>query len=369
MNNEFDFNIKKLLKFLLIIAAILLGIFVVFKLAVYFIPFIIAFALSSLIEPVVNLLVKNTRIPRKAASGATIIVFLLVLGFVITKAISGLVSEATSIYNNLPELFSEMYINIDAMVSKGMDIYLGLPKTITQNFENMLANLSSSLMNLLNSLFTGILNTAISLPEALIFTIVTILSTYFMTSDREKIYSSIKRQVPESWLNKVISIKNDMFSALFGYIRAQLILMTITFAELYIGFLVIRVTHPLILALVICIIDALPILGTGGVLIPWAIYELLTGNLRLAISLVVLYLIVLVVRQMTEPKILGHQIGIHPLLTLIAMYTGLRIWGFIGMIIGPITLLLLKNIITGILKNQTLKELLMPDDKVSEKEI
>ncbi|WP_242973377.1 sporulation integral membrane protein YtvI [Clostridium thermosuccinogenes] len=358
-----DLNAKNVLKLLLAIAGIFLGVFVFFKLAFYLIPFIIAFALSNMMEPLVKLLVNKVRLPRKAASAITILLVLLVLGLIITKAVSSLIREITSMSATLPQLFTELYNNIDAIVRKGMDIYLGLPKEVTLNIEKMLSNLSSTLMNLINSLFTGILNTAISLPEALIFTIVTILSTYFMTSDRERIYSFIKKQVPESWVHKVITIKDDMFSALFGYIRAQLILMAITFTELYTGFLIIRISHPLTLALVISIIDALPILGTGGVLIPWAIYELLTGDFRLAVSLVILYLIVLVVRQMIEPKVLGHQIGVHPLLTLVAMYTGLRLMGFAGMIVGPITLLLLRNIISGILKNRTLKELLSPDEK------
>lgn len=110
--------------------------------------------------------------------------------------------------------------------------------------------------------------------------------------------------------------------------------------------------------MIISIVDALPILGTGTILIPWAIYSFLTGNVRMGLSLFILYCIVLIVRQLIEPKIVSEQIGIHPLLTLIAMYTGLNLLGFFGLIIGAITLLLLKNILMGIFKGKSLNEII-----------
>jgi sporulation integral membrane protein YtvI len=213
-------------------------------------------------------------------------------------------------------------------------------------------------MGFVTSLVTGILNTAISIPQAIVFVIVTVLSTYFLSSDRDRIFGFLASQFPESWAAKARSIKKDMFSALFGYIRAQLILMSITFLELYAGFALIGIKHPLILALLISVIDALPILGTGGILAPWAAYSFLTGNMKMGFSILALYGVVWIVRQLMEPKVLGQQIGVHPLLTLMAMYTGLQLLGIPGLIVGPITMLLLKNILTGILKGRTLKEML-----------
>ena len=147
-----------------------------------------------------------------------------------------------------------------------------------------------------------------------------------------------------------------MFSALFGWIKAQLILMTITFTELNIGFLIMKVENSLLLSLLIAVVDALPILGTGTILIPWAIIKLISGDYRLGISLLLLYLIVIIVRQLIEPKIVGKQIGMYPLLTLFAMYTGLQAMGFAGMIVGPIIVLIIKSILESFLEKYTLKE-------------
>jgi sporulation integral membrane protein YtvI len=147
-----------------------------------------------------------------------------------------------------------------------------------------------------------------------------------------------------------------MFSALFGYIRAQLILMTVTFTQLSIGLWIIGIKNYILLALIISFVDALPVLGTGGIMVPWAAYSFITGNLKIGISLLILYAIVLVVRNLIEPKVLGEQIGMHPLLTLVAMYAGLQILGVAGLIIGPITVLTVKNIMSAILKKQSLKE-------------
>jgi len=240
----------------------------------------------------------------------------------------------------------------------GNDVYQWLPYEITSNIGNIISSVSNSLIKIANSIVSGAFSTVVLLPEVLVFTIVTILSTFFIASDREKIINFFKNQLPESWIKKIISIKEDMFNALFGYIRAQLILMSITFTELYIGLTIIGIRYTLLLAFLIAIIDALPVFGTGGILIPWAIYNFLTGDIKRGISLFVLYLIVLIIRQLIEPKILGHQIGVYPLLTLISMYVGLRLIGVFGLILGPITFLLLKNIFSGILKGRTLKEMI-----------
>lgn len=360
MNDQYNNILRKVLKLVLITLSVFLGLFLLYKLSFYAAPFIIAFGISSLMEPIIRLLMKKLKLSRKAAAPISLLAILSSFGVILVLVIIKLIAEIRSISHILPKSISELYENISTLVSKGTDIYNWLPSEITDNIGSVISNISNSLVNLLNTILKGVFEgafaTAISIPEALVFTIATILSTYFISSDRDKIYSFFKSQLPESWVNKFISIKNDMFSALFGYIRAQLILMSITFTELFIGFSFIHIKYALLLAFVISIVDALPILGTGGILIPWSIYELLNGNLRMAVSLVIIYVIVLIVRQLIEPKILGQQIGIHPLLTLIAMYAGLKLIGFAGLILGPVTVLVLKNIFSGMMKNKTLKD-------------
>lgn len=347
-NNRF---LKKALIITGIGLGVILCVFAVFKLAFYFAPFIIAFVVAWISEPLIKLLNKKLRIPRRIATIITLLIDLATIGSLLTVLIMKISNEIKNIYNNIDYYYNIIYTNLSAFINKIPDIYIQLPENIVQNIQNMIGNLTSSVTDILKSVFKGILNTAISIPDALIFVIITILASYFMSSDRQKIADSINRHIPDSWIKKITNIKNDMFSALFGYIKAQLILMSITFVELSIGFLILGINHAVILAFFTSFIDAFPILGTGGILIPWAAYSFLTGNITLGVSLLIIYGIVLSVRQLIEPKILGTQIGIHPLITLISMYIGLRILGFAGLLAGPITVLLLKNIYTSLLKN------------------
>jgi len=349
-------GLKLFLKLLIIIGGTVFGVLLFFKSILYIAPFIIAFALSSLMEPLIKFLIKKVKLNRKASALISLLLVLLVTGLLLAFLIFRVYQEAQSLYELMPEYTTNIYNNIEEYITRASEIYLKLPSEATKSIEGMITNLMSSVSAIGSSFAKSLVNTAISIPQAIIFVIITILSTFFMAADRDKIYDYIKLNIPEEWVERVINIKDDMFAALFGYIRAQLILMCVTFVELSIGFAIIGVRQNILLGLLISIIDALPILGTGGVLIPWAIYNFITKDIRMGISLIILYGVVLVVRQLIEPKVLGQQIGLHPLATLLSIYVGLKVFGYVGMIIGPITLLLLKNIIGGLFKKKSFKE-------------
>lgn len=352
------FKTGYILRMALFILVIFLILFISIKLGLFLIPFVIAFIISMLIEPIVKFLTVRARLPRKASSAVSVLLVVLVVGTLLAALVLKLFDEIVTISHFLPKYYIEINNNINNLISRGTDIYIALPPEVTKNIQGLFSNFTTALSDMLNKFAKGLFNTAVSIPEALIFTLVTIISTYFFSSDRDAIYDYFKSHLPDHWIKKIGSVKNDLFSALFGYIRAQLILMTITFTELFAGLSIIGIKYTLLLAFVIAFIDALPILGTGSVLIPWAAYEFLIGNIRTGLSLIILYLIVLVVRQMTEPKVLSQQIGLHPLVTLTAMYSGLRLFGVAGMILGPITVLILKNILTGVVKSGAVKDLL-----------
>ena len=349
-------GLKLFLRLLLVIGGTILGVLLFFKSILYIAPFIIAFALSSFMEPLIKFLMKRAKLNRKASALISLLLFMLMFSLLLAFLISKVYQEAQSLYKLMPDYTTNIYNNINKYISRASEIYLKLPDKAIESIEGMIANLTSSVSEMGSSFAKSLVNTAISIPQAIIFVIITILSTFFMAADKDKIYDYIRTNIPEEWVDKVVSIKDDMFAALFGYIRAQLILMSITFVELSVGFAIIGVRQNILLGLLISIIDALPILGTGGVLIPWAIYNFITRDIRMGISLIILYGVVLVVRQLIEPKVLGQQIGLHPLATLLSMYVGLRVFGYAGMIIGPITLLLLKNIIGGLFKKKSFKE-------------
>lgn len=134
---------------------------------------------------------------------------------------------------------------------------------------------------------------------------------------------------------KLFNFKKNLLNALIGFLKAQLILLTITFTESLIGLNIIGIKYAFIISVFVALVDILPILGTGSVYVPWAIISIIAGKYRLGISLLVLYGIIVTIRYMIEPKIVGQQLGIHPLITLMSMYVGIRLMGAVGVLVGP----------------------------------
>lgn len=355
--NNYIIDPEKAKKFLITTIGIFLGIFLFFKSIHYIAPFLVALILSMFLEPLVRLLVKKAKMPRKLASIICIVLVLTFIGLVITLLVSKLIIQAKELFEVLPIFLNDWYNSIIRFLNSS-DQLIALPQEVLDFLVDQLAVVVSNLANFANNGVKYLVNTAISLPTVLIFVIITLFSTYFFLGDKENFKRKIQKQLPESWYDQVSFIKSDVISQVLRLIRAYFLIMLVTFTELLIGFSIMRVKYAVVLAVIIAIFDILPVLGTGGILIPWAIISLITGDIVLGVSLIILYLVVLVVRQVVEPKIIGSQIGVHPLMTLGAMYIGLQILGASGLILGPITLLIIKSIFAGAFKGKSLKELL-----------
>lgn len=334
---------------------IILAILFLLRLSVYCVPFIVAFILSSLIEPLVKFIEKKGKIPRKISTVISLLFVIAVLGSILGLIISRLVKEIINVYGQINVIFGSLQLFFEAMLERFNNFYVSLPQTLIDTIDEYFAEAASNAKAYLAPVIEGLTSFTLSLPQAFVFFIVTILATYFMSSDKDMINEFFDRQFPDTWMEKTRSILNKLFGALFGWMRAQLILMTVTFTELTIAFIILEVQSALLLALIIAVVDALPVFGVGTVLIPWGIVNLLTGDFKLGISLLLLYIIVLVVRQLIEPKIVSHQIGVHPLLTLLSMYLGLQFLGIIGMIVGPVLMVVLKTLFSTILKTEDIR--------------
>ncbi len=355
--NNYIIDPEKAKRFFITTIAIFLGIFLFFRSIQYVAPFLVALVLSMFLEPLVKLLVAKVKIPRKIASIVCIVLVLTLIGLAITFLVSKLIIQAKEIFEILPIFLNDWYTSIINFLNSS-DQLITLPQEVLDFLVDQLAVIVSSLANFANNGVRYLVNTAISLPTVLIFVIITLFSTYFFLGDKENFKKSIRKQLPSNLYDQISFIKSDVISQIVRLIRAYILIMFVTFTELLIGFSIMRVEYAVVLAVIIAIFDILPVLGTGGVLIPWAIISLITGDIRLGISLIILYLVVLVVRQVVEPKIIGAQIGVHPLMTLGAMYIGLQILGAGGLILGPVTLLIIKSIFAGVFKGKNLKELL-----------
>lgn len=168
--------------------------------------------------------------------------------------------------------------------------------------------------------------------------------------------------MPPRWVQKIGVHVKEITKRLGGYLKAEATLILVSFVISLIGlyifkFLGMNVKYPLLIALAIGFVDALPILGSGTVMVPWAIISALNGDLKLGIAIIVLWIIMSLVRQFIEPRVVSGRIGIHPIFTLIAMYTGFKVIGVMGMLIGPIVLIILKSIFTDVLEEGIYKSI------------
>lgn len=364
-------GVKRTLLTILRIALIILAIFLLTRLWKYIVPFIIAYFFASIIEPVVKFIENKLRIPRKIGTVFSILFVLGIIGSIIGFLISRLIKEIKAVYLNLEINMDTITEFFNRIIDKVNDIFIQLPDQITDLLSKGLQDFANNLQSILGKIVDWLqasIQAAMYLPQILIFIIVTLLATYFMSSDKNTIIRFLDVQIPTDWLDKTKSITKNVFTALFGWMRAQLILTSITFSELLAGFLIIGIDNALLLAIIISLVDVLPVLGAGTVLIPWSIINLILGNAKLGLSTALLYVIILFVRQLIEPKVLGKQIGVHPLFTLAGMYIGLKLWKVPGMFIGPLAIVSLKYIFEGILKADTFKQWVERNFKTKKKD-
>ena len=182
---------------------------------------------------------------------------------------------------------------------------------------------------------------AASMPMMILRIVLTIISTYFVSVDFERIVRCLKRLLPKKVEKMVYLIKKKTVHSLKVFLCSYCLLFLMTFVELSIGFFTLRIPYPILIGLLVAVVDIMPVLGTGTVLLPWAVIAVILKNIPLAIGMVLLYIIITVIRNIVEPRLVGQQIGLHPLATLISMFLGMQLLGIIGLFAFPIILSLL----------------------------
>ena len=327
------------------IALGLLALWLVFNYALgWLAPFIIAFIVSRIIEQPVKLLKEKLRFPRPLAAGLFTVLFYGIIGTVLYFSLSAIIKELVILFEKLRNL--DINLVVDKLNEVFIDVLSRLPLEtqdfIYGNVEGWLSNLVSALQNLIGPVISSATNLATAMPSILLFVIATIVSTYFLSCDYALLRAKLADITPMKWRLRFRQTREQVSNTLVSYLRALLVLICITFVELAIGLAVLRVPNSFLIAAITAIIDALPILGTGWILGPWAIICLFAKDYFRAIGLAVIYAVILVVRNMVEPKIIGQHIGLHPLVTLIAMYVGLKMFGIVGMFM-PIPIALIKQ--------------------------
>lgn len=339
----------------------IIGLFIIFKLAVFYIPFLIAFIISLLIEPIIRMVSKITNFTRRTSAIITLLFFFTIIISLLILGITVLLSEVDNIIAgfSLQGIQDKAFNLINRIDLNKIKISQQVQNIIQNNFMDVTNKAMQILKNNLNNILLYIKN----IPRIMIYIAITVVATYFVCADKIYILDQFEHHLPQNWVNKMGVHVRKIITSLGDFLKAEVILILISFVIVLIGlyifkFIGLKIEYPFLMALGIGFVDALPILGSGTVIVPWAIISGLNGDLKLGISLLVLYTVTVVVKQLLEPKIVSNHIGIHPIFTLIAMYTGFKVLGIIGMILGPIILIILKNIFEELLNKGVMKTIL-----------
>lgn len=312
------------------------------------IPFIVAFTVASILQFPIK---KLSGADRKWNRVITIIVGIIFFGLVFLgigyagiklfrlfldflEVVPGMYQEEILPFlNNFLDTVRRRIAFADVEVALKID-------SVMENLLNTLGNtISSFSMNAIGRLTSGLAG----IPGLIIKLIIMIVSCFFFMMDYDKVLGFLNNLVPKAYREKTEIVKVYVKNTLLVYLRSYFFLFCLTCVELAIGFQILGIPYGAIWGTLIGIFDILPVLGTGGILLPWGVVLLVTGKISLGIGIFVLYLLITIIRNTLEPRLVGKQIGLHPLATLISLYVGLKVIGILGMFIFPTSLAILSS--------------------------
>ena len=306
-------------------------------------PFVVAFVVSLLLRPLVRFLHEKCRIHKGIAAVVTVLLFYCLLGLVLVLLSVKLFTSAKAFVLNLPELYNTTIEPLLASLMTELDRFITrLDPSSTGMFSSLVSSLGTSLetsiVNFSGKALAMLGGYAVSVPGFLLNVLISVIATVFITMDYPVLKAFILHQLSDGNRRRAHEIRVHLGKTLGQYVRSYALILLITFFELMVGLLLIGVDNAVLIALLIAIFDILPVVGSGTVLLPWAIITALLGNYRLAIGLVLLYVVIVIVRNIIEPKIVGQHVGLHPIVTLLAMVVGTYVFGPIGLLGLPVAL-------------------------------
>ncbi|KWX71200.1 sporulation integral membrane protein YtvI [Paenibacillus jilunlii] len=344
--------LKRVLRGLWVVLAaalLLLGVYVLLPL-VY--PLLLAYLLAYLMHPLV-LILRGFRLPRWLAVSLSLLFYVGGTALVLTALITRLVKELIGLLQTF-DLHTDQWRELLLSISRNASIqniinqinqfYHDNPDyhaTIDSNISRTTETVGQAVTEVITGFFNMVLKLISALPSMGSIMIVIMLSAFFLSTGWERHNAKLRALVPAPLRRPVSEIWQDLRNALFGYLRAQLVLISITAIIVITGLLLLGVNSAFAIGLTIGLVDLVPYLGVGIVLLPWSIYSYMTGNLALGIGLSVLYAVILITRQILEPKVLASSIGLDPLAMLIGVFAGLQLFGMLGLLLGPVILVVL----------------------------
>ena len=355
INREFNDLPRRLIYVFVLFAALAL-LFFLFR---YIAPFAIGFCVSLAIEPIVRRMTPVFERVHLGRTGASLVCVLVVYGvllYLLSVLFARLLVEAQAFIPTLVEWVRSASAMISGWVQSletlewnaiPDDVLARLSQTITRSLDQLGANVAGFALDQILPIATYAMSKALSVSQIFLFTILTIVSTFYFSSDRERIREAAAKYIPDRLKGHGSRLRKGVYRAFFGQLRAVAVMFVVTTVELSVGFLIMGLDYAVLLALLIAFLDALPVIGAGLVLIPLAVYGLLFGPMWLGVGMAIMYATTIVVRQIVEPRVIGNQYGLHPLIMMMTMFAGYMMIGFLGMLLGPVLALLCKAVLAG----------------------
>ena len=304
----------------------------------FFLPFVVGWILAMVANPLVRFLERRLRIARGHSSVLIIVLVLAALVGLIYLVSARVITECADLIRDLPELFDTAKEEVMKALDRIDDLFVYFPSGVQDFFDQFGENLGGYLSSLVEKIATPTVtvagNVAKGIPAALVNFVIVLLSSYFFIAERDKLMVKLHRWTPQ-WIKEyMVFLRSDAKRLIGGYFLAQFRIMFVVAFVLAAGFFVLGVEYGAVFAVLIALLDFLPMFGTGTALAPWALVKLLSGEYAFAAGLILLYVLTQVVRQVIQPKIVGDTMGLPPLTTLFLLYLGFKIQGIAGMILA-----------------------------------
>jgi len=329
----------------------------------YFLPLLIGIVIAVLIDPIVTYLEKKIGFDRGTITLIVLAAIFCLIGYISLLVFARFTFELARFINFLPKQLSYFNEIIDRVYLYLLNFFAKIPEDVMAylkaNISQILYTVSGSLKNLYTFLVDKIGMVPNLLVNILVVIIFVFLFSYFLTKDKDKILGVAKSLFPERLQEKVKSVQLELVFSFFRLIKAQIILVLISTAITVAGFYILNVEYALTLGIICGFLDIMPLFGPSLIFIPWIIYLIIVGNLNLAVGLLVLYIIIIGSRQLLQAKIIGQNLGIDPLLTLISIYLGIKLFGWKGLFVGPLVVVIVRALLhSGIIPplNKTTKK-------------
>lgn len=331
---------KNWMRILYLAAAVAAGLLAMRYLLPLALPILVGLAVAMAAEPLAKLLCGRAGFPRGLASAIAICVAFAVAGGVLYLLGRLALGELDRLTDQIPQVAMGLDTAAGRVRQWLQNLAQRAPEHLRPQIETGIRELFESGTQLAHGAAEQVLGLAsrivLSLPDTLVFLGTAVASSFLISARLPRALPMLRRKLPEAWQNRVLPVLQALRVNVGGWFRAQLKLMGITFVLLTLGFLVLRVEHPVLIGAVVALVDALPMLGVGTILIPWGLLAMLQGSGALGLGLLALYAGATLTRSVLEPRMVGRQLGLSPLTTLAAVYAGYKLWGILGMILAPV---------------------------------